>query len=99
MTAKVTIVLDQANDVPTVPSSALGTAQADGSYRLSVVDANGQVEQRTVTVGLNNKVTAQIDSGLAVGDRIVARSSATATPVATASKTGGAGGPPMGMGL
>lgn len=97
MTAKVTIVLDEADNVLTIPSSALGMAQPDGTYKLTVLDpGTGTTEQRTVTVGLNNKVTAEITSGLEAGDRVIAKTSAAA-PAASTAKT--QGGPPMGMGL
>ena len=94
MTAKVTIVLDQAQDVATIPASALGAAQPDGSYKVSVLDAAGQTETRVVAVGLNNKVTAEIKSGLQVGDKVVAKSGSSS--MATASKNAAPTGGPMG---
>lgn len=102
MTAQVTIVLDAAKGVLTLPASALGTANPDGSYTVQVYDAKtGATENRQVVVGLNNKVTAQIVSGLSEGDRVVAKSgSETGTTVAastSSTQSGGAGmGPPPG---
>jgi len=102
MTAQVTIVLDAANSVLTLPASALGTANPDGTYAVQVYDAtSGATEIRQVTVGLNNKVTAQILSGLSEGERVVAKSgSGTSGGLVGAgtssSQSGGAGmGPPQ----
>ena len=101
MTAQVTIVLDAANSVLTLPASALGTARPDGTYTVQVYDAkSGATEIRQVTVGLNNKVTAQILSGLSEGERVVAKSGSgtsggTLAASTSSSQSGGAGmGPP-----
>jgi macrolide-specific efflux system membrane fusion protein len=72
MTAQVTIVLDEAKNVLTVPSSAL-TKTPRGGYVAAVYDpATGKTEPKRVEVGLNNNVTAEIRSGLNEGDRVVA---------------------------
>jgi macrolide-specific efflux system membrane fusion protein len=100
MTAQVTIVLHDATNVLTVPASLLGAKTRDGGYMLSVWDqATEQVEPRKVTVGLNNKVTAEITSGLEDGDLVVT----TAATGASATRQGGSqnllagGSPPAGM--
>lgn len=72
MTAQVTIVLDAAEDVLTLPASLLTTKARDGSYVLAVWNtADERAEPRQVRVGLNNKVTAEIASGLEEGDLVV----------------------------
>jgi macrolide-specific efflux system membrane fusion protein len=106
MTAQVTIVLDAANGVLTLPASALGAANPDGTYTVQVYNAkSGATETRQVTVGLNNKVTAQIVSGLSEGERVVAKSGAGATGGTAAAggtngnsqRSGAAMGPPVGL--
>jgi macrolide-specific efflux system membrane fusion protein len=56
---------------------------ASGSALVSVVDANGKVTEREVKVGVMNRVSAQIVSGLEPGEKVVIGSKATA-PVAAA---------------
>jgi macrolide-specific efflux system membrane fusion protein len=71
MTAEVHVVLKEARNVPTIPSTALGDRDADGRYSVRVVKPDGEVEQRKVTVGLNNNFLAEVKSGLKVGDQVV----------------------------
>lgn len=71
MTALVTIVLEKVAGVPTLPAAALGAKGSDGTYPVQVQDANGKLSCRKVGVGINNNVTAQILSGLQVGDKVV----------------------------
>jgi macrolide-specific efflux system membrane fusion protein len=94
MTAQVVVVLGEARGVVTVPSAAVTPAAGGRPARVRVVDAAGQVEVRPVTVGLDNKVTAEIVSGLTVGERVVTGQRLPATTSAAR-----AGGPPPPMGL
>lgn len=71
MTAEVHIVMGSAQDVLTVPSMALGTPDDQGRYRLQVQGRDGTLEDRRVSVGLNDKVMAEITEGLAEGEKIV----------------------------
>ncbi|HTJ58615.1 MAG TPA: efflux RND transporter periplasmic adaptor subunit [Devosiaceae bacterium] len=72
MTAQVTIVLADASNAITVPSSAL-TKTPRGGYLVAVYDpATGRVQPRRVTVGINNNVSAEILSGLKEGELVVA---------------------------
>lgn len=71
MTAEVHIVLGQAKGALTIPAIALGKPAADGSYPVHVVDAQGKITERSVTVGLNDKTTAEILTGLEKGERVV----------------------------
>jgi macrolide-specific efflux system membrane fusion protein len=95
MTAQVVVVLGQAKGVVTVPSAAVTPAAGDRPASVRVVDAAGQVAVRPVTVGLDNKVTAEIVSGLATGERVVTGQRLPAT--ATAGRPGGGPPPPMGL--
>jgi macrolide-specific efflux system membrane fusion protein len=83
MTAQVNVVLAEAKQVVTVPSSALTLAAAARSDEaqtgpvtgtkaaLRVVNAAGIAVRRQVLVGINNKVNAQILTGLTAGERVV----------------------------
>ncbi|MDP2700356.1 efflux RND transporter periplasmic adaptor subunit [Thalassospira sp.] len=71
MTAEVTIKLNEATNALIVPSSTLNGTDADGQYYVQVIGANGQPENRPVTVGLNTNIDAQIIDGLNEDDLIV----------------------------
>lgn len=85
MTAQVHIVLATERDALVIPAIALS------GDRVQVVDGAGQPQWRQVKVGLNNKVDAQILSGLEAGESVVV-SQSTAQ-----SQQSGRMGPPMGM--
>lgn len=98
MTAQVTIKINEAKDVLTLPASVLGSAGRDGSYRVSVYDkASGETHPAVVKVGLNDNVTAEILSGLNEGDLVVSALAgvAAATPSGSGRSAGalGLGGP------
>jgi len=89
--------------VPRVPGAGAGAAGstkgeratgidprnqfASGRALVSVVGASGKVEEREVKVGVMNRVSAQIVSGLEPGEKVVigTRSTATAAPAPAAS--------------
>ena len=107
MTAQVTITVNTATGVLTLPASVLGTANRRGDYRVGVYDqATGKVSPTEVKVGLNNNITAEIVSGLNEGDLVVAprasTSGAAATGAGNTRRAGGGGanvlfgGPPGG---
>ena len=69
MTADVTITIDSATNVLTVPAAALrGTA---GNYSVLVLGADGTPTAQPVEVGLVTNTTAEIKSGLAEGQEVV----------------------------
>lgn len=73
MTADVTILLDRVENVLTLPAAALPTIAPDGTAQVEIYNpANGSRETRTITVGLQNAVSAEIVDGLEEGDQIVA---------------------------
>ncbi|NPU66001.1 efflux RND transporter periplasmic adaptor subunit [Bradyrhizobium sp. 83012] len=71
MTAEVHILLGEARNVLTIPASALSSANVDGSYTIRVLDGAGALDRRTVRIGLNNKIRAEVTSGLRAGERVV----------------------------
>ncbi|MGU3494413.1 efflux RND transporter periplasmic adaptor subunit [Xanthobacteraceae bacterium A53D] len=71
MTAEVHIVLGSAKGVLTIPAAALGTARPDGTVEVRVVTTDGEIEPRAITIGLNDKVTVEVKSGLKAGERVV----------------------------
>ncbi|WP_312142389.1 efflux RND transporter periplasmic adaptor subunit [Stutzerimonas nitrititolerans] len=71
MTAQVSIVLDRARDVPSIPSSALGRAGRDGLYTVQVLKADGGVEPRRIRIGLEDSINVQVLEGLELGEQVV----------------------------
>ena len=76
MTAQVFIVLAKADEVLAIPSSALGKRnKKDSTYAVRVLEGEPggvqRVVDRQVKVGLNNRVQAQVLSGLKEGERVV----------------------------
>ncbi|RUP29146.1 MAG: efflux RND transporter periplasmic adaptor subunit [Curvibacter sp.] len=71
MTAMVYIVRGQAKNALTVPVGALSARQRDGNYRVQVLGGDGQLQSRTVHVGINNNVTVEVLDGLKEGEKVV----------------------------
>ena len=86
MTADITITTDRATAVLTVPAAALrGTT---GSYAVLVMGEDGQPVATPVQVGLVTNTTAEIRSGLSVGQEVV---TGVNTPQTGSATTGGGG--------
>jgi membrane fusion protein, macrolide-specific efflux system len=71
MTAEVHIVLGEARNVVTVPVAALRGPDAEGVYEARIREPSGAITTRSVKVGLNNKITAEILTGLKEGERVL----------------------------
>ena len=95
MSAKVSVATATAANVIAVPTIAL--VGSNGSYEVRVLDANGQVQLRPVTVGLTTNTLAEIKSGLSEGDQVVT-GTATARQNTTTTGGGGIGAFPVGGG-
>ncbi|GGP57920.1 efflux RND transporter periplasmic adaptor subunit [Shewanella saliphila] len=93
MTAEVSIILNQAKDVIVVPSQILQRNPGPRpSYSVPVL-VNDEIEYRNVSVGINNKVNAEITEGLEEGDQIVLGAASSDT----VSNQRGNRRPPMGF--
>ncbi|MBP0651267.1 hypothetical protein J8J40_29845, partial [Mycobacterium tuberculosis] len=77
MTAQVRIVVGRARDVVTVPTAALSPAGPDGGRSVDVVAADGTIRKQAVTIGLDDRLHAEVTSGLAAGERVVTGRRAT----------------------
>ncbi len=78
MTAQVFVVLAKAPQTLVVPATALGDRKKD-RYAVRVQEGQGserKTVERWVTIGLNNRVQAQVLSGLNEGDEVVVGESA-----------------------
>lgn len=70
MTAQVSFVLEEAADLPVLPLQAV-TATPDGGHEVRVLTPAGEVERRSVTLGLADRVRAAVIAGLAVGETVI----------------------------
>lgn len=70
MTTEVNIVRAEALQAVVIPASALKT-KGQGKYFIRVLGADGQVQERQVKVGINNKVSAQILEGLQPDEEVI----------------------------
>ncbi|MGL3107882.1 efflux RND transporter periplasmic adaptor subunit [Bradyrhizobium sp. BR 1432] len=70
MTAEVHIVTGEAKRVKVIPALAL-TRKSDGRSTVRTLDASGDVREREVKTGLNDRTTVEIRSGLDEGERVV----------------------------
>ena len=71
MTAQVSIVLGSAEEALLIPSQVLTSkSERNDQYRVSIL-VDGKVEKRKVEIGINNKVQAQVLSGLNEGDQVI----------------------------
>jgi RND family efflux transporter MFP subunit len=84
MSADVTITIDSATGVLTVPAAAL--RGSNGNYSVLVLDASGAPQALAVEVGLVTNTSAEIKSGLNEGQEVVTGTATTQTNAAT---TGG----------
>ncbi|KAB0670205.1 macrolide transporter subunit MacA [Oryzomonas sagensis] len=87
MTAQVSIVLNEAKHALCIPSSALGDKLKDGRYTVRVL-RNDVPESRTIRVGINNSVYAQVLEGLREGDKVVVGDSTTVPATTTSQHPG-----------
>lgn len=95
MTVQVNIVLGRVDNVLTIPSAALGSKASDGGWMVRVAGKDGEVSSRAVSIGLNNKVTAEVLDGLEEGEQVVTGEASAQTSSSGAQGPGGP--PPMGL--
>jgi membrane fusion protein, macrolide-specific efflux system len=62
-------------------------------YTVQVIQPDGTIKPRRIVVGVSNRVSAEVISGLEVGEKVVAGIKQTAAPAASASRAGGQRGP------
>ena len=98
MTANITITTASAIGVATVPAAAL--RGATGNYTVLVMGPTGEPTAVPVQVGLVTNTTAEVESGLTVGQEVVTgiNTPQTGTAATTGGFGGGFGGPIPGVG-
>lgn len=97
MTVQVDIETGRVRDVPTVPMVALGERDAEGRYRVIVLDDAGRRGVRQVRTGLQDGSRVQVLEGLQLGEKVLlapptaAEAAALAASAASAASASGAG--------
>lgn len=89
MSAEATITIASANGVLSIPAAALNGSAGD--YQVLVLNADGSVVSRPVTVGLVTASLAEIQSGLQAGERVVTGTAASRNATTTGGGFGGGG--------
>lgn len=86
MTAQVNIILGEAKDALSIPSSALGEIGQDGRRLVRIVDGKSGVQPRWIKTGLTNSAMVQVLDGLKSGDTVVLGDSASVEAAEAAAK-------------
>lgn len=98
MTTEVYIVLNESKNALTIPSTALGEPTGENQYNIMVHNkTTGHTSPRTVKIGINNNVNAEVLSGLNDNDIVVVGSSTVTDEEAASTTSQHRGPPPMGM--
>ena len=71
MTAQVFIVLSQAKDVLLIPTSTVGNASEGSEIKVKVMQADGKVESRNITIGIKGEISTEVKSGLKEKEKVV----------------------------
>lgn len=71
MTAQVTVVLERAENVLTIPVTALGKPLKENRYQVRVLASDGQTSLRTIETGLDNTLLIEIKDGLQEGEKVL----------------------------
>jgi RND family efflux transporter MFP subunit len=90
MSADVSVTTAQALAVLAVPAAAL--SGSSGAYAVRVIDDAGQVQARSVTVGLVTSSLVEVKTGLTEGETVVTGLASTRTTTTNAGGFGGLGG-------
>lgn len=72
MTAQVTIIVDEAKGVLTVPSGAVVKGEGGKAHVVIYDPATEKMRRQDVIIGLDNDVLAEVKSGLSEGEKVVA---------------------------
>lgn len=91
MTAEVHIIIGEARRAKVIPALAL-MRQPDGRNIVRVMGASGEILQREVKVGLNDRTNVEIRSGLNEGEQVITGEQTETAPASRAFP----GGPPAG---
>jgi len=84
MTAEVHVILGQARNALLIPTDGLMERDKDGFYTVHVLQSDGKVMEKKLKIGINNKVMAEVLSGLDENDNVITGSSSNTGDTGTA---------------
>ena len=93
MTANVTIVVEQRDNILLVPNRAI---KLSGRQRTVTVLQGGKPTNVNVTLGMSGDSQSEVTNGLSEGDVVIVQQTTTTTTNQGGSGVGGLGGPPPG---
>ena len=71
MTANASLLTDSRSDVLLVPNRAISVARQTGIYSVTVMQADGEVETRTISIGLRDRQFTEVVDGLSEGETLL----------------------------
>lgn len=71
MTAQVFIILEQAKGVLLIPTAAVGNANEGSTIKIKVLKDNGNVEVRSVKIGIKGEISTEVKNGLTEKEKVV----------------------------
>jgi macrolide-specific efflux system membrane fusion protein len=77
MTAQVFIVLAQAKGVLLIPAAAIGNASEGSVIKVRVLKPDGNVELRTIKIGIKSEISAEVTAGLNEKEQVIIGNKAT----------------------
>jgi macrolide-specific efflux system membrane fusion protein len=92
MTAEVHIVTGEARSVKVIPALAV-MRKSDGRSTVRTLSASGDISEREVKTGLNDRTTVEIKSGLTEGERVVTGEANATQAASQGTPAGPPGGP------
>ena len=73
MTAQVFIVLAEVKNALLIPTAAVGNAGEGSEIKVQVLKPNGEIELRSITIGIKSELSAEVTEGLKEKEQIVIR--------------------------
>jgi hypothetical protein len=56
-----------------ISTAAIDNAREGATLKVQVLNADGRLEDRTITIGIKSELTAEVTAGLNENDRVVIR--------------------------
>ncbi len=71
MTAQVSVVLNEAENVLAIPVTALGASRSAHGYQVKTVNNAGDIAEKTILTGIDNGIQIEVKQGLRDGERVL----------------------------
>jgi len=88
MTAQIYIVLSQSKNVLLIPTSIIGNANDNAKINIKVMNSKGDVEKRTIILGIRSEILTEVKDGLKENEKVVIKEIMTSTKTKSALSAG-----------